>query len=110
MTLLFGVLSSYTIFVISRHGLDFLPIFFGDIALGGWPGQFNADFMTMLILSALWTAWRNGFTVGAIGLGFLAFNFGGAFLSLYLLWLSFQHHGDVTKILLGQHVLKDNIR
>lgn len=48
-------LAAYTAVVISRHGFGFLPIFFGDVAKLGWPGQFNLDFLCFLILSALWT-------------------------------------------------------
>ena len=54
-------LIAYTGMVIAAHGLDLLPIFFGDIWKGSWPGQFNLDFSCFLMLSALWTAWRNGF-------------------------------------------------
>ena len=54
------VLAIYTGLVISEHGLNLLPIFFADMAKFGWPGQFNLDFMILLTISALWTAWRNG--------------------------------------------------
>src|SRR3546814_16446526 len=62
LVILWLALAAYTAVVISRHGLGLLPIFFGDMAKLGWPGQFNLDFLSFLILSALWTAWRNGFT------------------------------------------------
>ena len=48
----------YTASVIANHGLGLLPIFFGDIAKMGWPGQFNLDFMFMLSLSGLWKIGR----------------------------------------------------
>lgn len=95
------VLGSYTVVVIANHGLALFPIFFGDIATMGWPGQFNLDFMFMLTLSALWTAWRNGFSAMGLLLGFLAFNFGAMFLSIYLLTLTLQTRGDMRAVMLG---------
>ena len=96
-------LAGYTALVIARDGLDLLPIFFGAIHDGHWPGQFNADFMTLLALSGLWTAWRGGFTAASVSLGLVAFFFGGGFLLAYLLWLSYRHKGDYSRILLGVH-------
>jgi hypothetical protein len=55
-TLLLGLwvtLAGYTVFVIARHGMGLLPIFFRDIATVSWPGQFNLDFLCFLVLSAL---------------------------------------------------------
>jgi len=28
-----------------------------------WPGQFNLDFMCMLLLAGLWVSWRHRFSV-----------------------------------------------
>ena len=56
---LWMALAGYTGVVVAKHGVDLLPRFFGDIRAGDWPGQFNLDFLCFLILSALWTAWRN---------------------------------------------------
>lgn len=96
------VIAAYTSIVVASHGLAFLPVFFGDMARMEWPGQFNLDFLCMLVLSALWVAWRHRFTAAGLGLGLLAL-FGGAFfLSAYLLVLSLQARGDVARILLGQ--------
>lgn len=50
----------YTAVTVSQHGFDLLPVFFGDMAKMGWPGQFNLDFMCLLALSAIWVAWRHG--------------------------------------------------
>ena len=96
-------LAAFTAAVIARDGLDLLPVFFGAIAAGHWPGQFNADFMTFLALSGLWTAWRSGFTPGGLALGIVAFFMGGGFLLPYLLYLSFRHRGDPAPMLLGVH-------
>lgn len=92
----------YTGIVIANHGMDFLPIFFGDMMKMEWPGQFNLDFMAMLILSGLWVAWRHHFTLTGLALGIVAFNLGAPFLSAYLLIVSFQTGGNMKAILLGE--------
>ena len=96
-------LMGFTACVIAQHGLTLFPIFFGDIARGGWPGQFNADFMTFLTLSGLWTAWRNGFGGKGLLLGLVALFMGGGFLLPYLLILLWQTRGDMARVLLGVH-------
>ena len=93
----------YTGFTISQHGWNLLPHFFSAIGEMTWQGQFNFDFMMMLTISGLWTAWRNGFTGRAIALGAVAVFFGIMFLSAYLLYLTFSTNGDVNRILLGVH-------
>lgn len=97
------VLAIYTGFVIAGHGLGLLPIFFGDIGRLTWPGQFNLDFLCFLILSALWTAWRNSFSVQGLALAVLAFFGGAGFLLPYLLILSFKERGSLPAILLGSN-------
>ena len=95
------VISVYTLTVIAQDGPDLFTPFFGDMSAIGWPGQFNLDFMFMLSFSAIWTAWRNGFTPGGLGLAVLAFFFGAPFLAIYMTVLSFQTGGDVRAMLLG---------
>lgn len=92
----------YTVVTVSRHGLNLLPVFFGDIAKMGWPGQFNFDFLGFLILSGLWTAWREKFSPKGLVLGIFAFFGGILFLSAYLLYLSFKTNSDMKKIMLGE--------
>lgn len=94
-------LSAYTAVTISNHGLNLLPVFFGDMARMGWPGQFNLDFMMMLALSAIWTAWRNQFSAAGLGLAVLAFFLGTSFLAVYLLILTGRSKGDMKVVLLG---------
>ena len=91
----------YTVPVVASHGINLFPYFFGDIAKMGWAGQFNVDFLGFLVLSAFWTAWRNQFSGGGLGLGVLAFFFGAPFLTSYLLYLSFATGGDVKAIMMG---------
>ena len=101
LVVLLATLTAYTAVVVSRHGMDFLPIFYGDIAKFGWPGQFNVDFSGFLILSAVWTAWRNRFSPLGLALGVVAFFGGMMFLTIYLLIESLRTKGDVAALLLG---------
>ncbi len=95
------VIVAYTSVTIANHGWNLLPVFFGDMAEMGWPGQFNLDFMTFLALSAIWVAWRHEFSPGGLGLAALAFFGGMLFLSLYLLMQIQRTGGDMKVLLLG---------
>ena len=99
---LFAVIAIYTLVVVAQDGLNLFPVFFGDIGAIGWPGQFNLDFLGMLMLSALWTAWRNEFTPKGLLLGLLALFLGAPFLTIYLLVLSVQTRGNLKAMLLGE--------
>jgi hypothetical protein len=92
---------AYTSVTITNHGFNLLPVFFGDMAEMGWPGQFNLDFMTFLALSAIWVAWRHQFSASGLGLAVLAFFGGMLFLSIYLLVHIQRTGGDVKALLLG---------
>lgn len=102
LIVLWIVLVSYTAIVIGNHGVGLLKIFWGDIVLMGWPGQFNLDFTFMLALSAAWVSWRHRFSVVGLLLAGLAFVGGSLFLTTYLLILSWQAKGDMKEILLGK--------
>lgn len=91
---------AYTAKTISLEGWNLLPVFFGDMKAFGWPGQFNFDFLMMLVLSALWTAWRYRFSIKGIVLGLLALFGGILFQSAHLLYLSFQE-SSINAILIG---------
>lgn len=95
------ILAGYTAFVVSNYGLGLLPVFFGDIAEVAWPGQFNLDFLCFLVLSALWTAWRNAFSGLGLLLAIIAFFGGAGFLLPYLLFLTFRERGDLVRVLVG---------
>lgn len=99
-------LVSYTGAVVSGQGLNLLPVFFGDIAQVAWPGQFNLDFLCFLILSALWTAWRNSYSALGLLLALVAFFGGAGFLLPYLLYLSFQTRGNMHAVFLGRHYVQ----
>ena len=93
---------SFTGVVISNHGWNLLPIFFGDIAAMTWPGQFNFDFLCFLILSGLWVAWRHHFSPGGLVLGLLGLFGGILFLAPYLLIASYSANGDMKTLFLGK--------
>jgi len=91
----------YTAIVIGNHGANLVPDFLGDIAAVGWPGQFNVDFTSFLILSALWVAWRHHFSPVGLVLAVPALFGGIMFLAPYLLIASYAAKGDIRILLLG---------
>lgn len=91
----------YTTVVIADHGANLAPDFIGDIVALGWPGQFNVDFLSFLILSALWVAWRHNFSATGLVLAVPALFGGMMFLAPYLLITSFAAQGDMRVLLLG---------
>lgn len=97
----FLVIAGYTLVVIANHGVNLLPVFFGDMATMQWPGQFNLDFMCMLLLAGLWVSWRHQFSVGGVLLGLVAVFGGALFLSAYLLVESLRTKGEMRRLLLG---------
>ena len=102
LLLLLACVASYTAIVIANHGWNFFPTAFGDVFAMTWQKQFNVDFMGFLVLSAIWTAWRHGFSPLGLGLCLFAFFGGILFLSIYLLVVSFQLKGDAPGMLLGK--------
>ena len=94
----------YTFIVGSNHGWNLFEIFFTEIAKVTWAGQFNLDFMIMLSLSAMWTAWRNEFSAKGLALSFIAFVGGALFLTLYLLYLSIVEKGNIKLMLTGKNI------
>jgi len=101
LSLMLVAVLAYTGVVVSSHGLDLFSVFFVDMARMGWAGQFNLDFMCMLLLSGLWVGWRHEFSGGGIALGLLAVFGGALFLSAYLLVESVRARGDSRTLLLG---------
>lgn len=102
LALMFLVISGYTAAVVAHHGVDLFSVFFGDMAKLMWPGQFNLDFMCMLMLSGLWVSYRHRFRPVGLLLGLGALVGGVSFLSVYLLIESFRARGDLGTLLLGQ--------
>jgi hypothetical protein len=102
LAVLWTVMMVYTVITIAHHGLNFFPVYFGDLAGMSWRGQFNIDFSSYLLLSALWVMWRHHFSVGGIALGIIAPIGGAVFLTTYLMITSFQVKGDMKALLLGE--------
>ncbi|MDT0509248.1 hypothetical protein [Novosphingobium sp. MMS21-SN21R] len=96
-----AALVAFTVVVAANHGLNLFPVFFGDMAKGAWPGQFNADFTSLLALSGLWCAWRGKWSPAAIAHGLITFVGGGVVLFATLFVLHRRHGGDMRKVLLG---------
>lgn len=97
-----AVIVIYTGQVILTDGFDLVTPFFGDMAAMTWPGQFNLDFMTFLLLSALWVAWRHQFSPAGLALAAIASVGGMLFLSIYLLINSFRPNATIETLLLGE--------
>ncbi len=95
------VIAVYTGLVIADHGWNLFSVFFGDMAKLSWPGQFNLDFMFMLLFSGFWIAWRQQFSPAGVALGVLGVFGGAPMLSVYLLVASAKAKGDVKELLLG---------
>ena len=101
------VLCAYTAVTISNQGWNLFPFFFGDMLEMSWAGQFNVDFTGFLMLSAAWTAWRNEFSPAGLILAILAFFGGMLFLTIYLLYLSFQCEDNIELMMMGPRVTRD---
>lgn len=103
LMVLFGVLFIYTVAVILRDGVGLFPVFFGDLMSVTWRGQFNLDFACYLVLSALWLAWRSGFSPGGTLIALIAGVFGMTAFAPVVLVLISRARGDVRRLLLGVH-------
>ncbi len=96
------VLLIYTGLAVSNEGFNLFAMTLPSIAEFGWPGQFHVDFLTYLILSGLWVAWRHEFSAIGIVLGVLASQLGIVLLSIYLLYAINKANGDMAEVLLGE--------
>ena len=96
------VVGAYTVAVVGQHGIDFVTPFFGDIAKMGWPGQFNMDFWSFLILGAIWLMWRHHFSPAGLFFGLIIFVGGAPFLCSYLLVVIAKDRPDMAELLLGK--------
>lgn len=97
------IILGYTLALIPAHGVQFLPIFVRDILAVNWNGQFNLDFAGYLLVSAIWVAWRGGFSAASIALGLVASVAGMLFFAPYVLWLSLTSGREPRTLLLGVH-------
>lgn len=102
----FSALLVYTLAVGYEYGFGLLQVFFGDILTLTWPGQFNLDFLFMLLFSALWLSWRERFSIPGLGIAVLGLFGGALFLSAYLFYLSFRVDGSFICLLLGKQFIE----
>ncbi len=52
------------------------PVLFGDFVAEPWPGQFNVDFIVLLTLSTILSAWRRRLSPVGFTLARTAFSLG----------------------------------
>lgn len=95
------IVLGYTGLAVMNEGPNLFATTLPSILEFGWPGQFHVDFVTYLILSGIWVAWRHEFSVSGIILGLIASQLGIIFFSLYLLFVIHQAEGDMHEVLLG---------
>lgn len=91
----------YTFYTITQEGFTLFSVFFSDLQSFSWSGQFNLDFLTYLILSSLWVAWRHEFSGQGLLLALCASVLGMCFLAPYLLIISYRVKGNLIHLLLG---------
>jgi hypothetical protein len=91
----------YTIIAIQNDGGNFLARAIEFITSLMWKGQFALDFQCYLILSALWVAWRNKFSVNSIVIAVVAMILGIIVFAPYLLYLLSKEQGDLKRVLIG---------
>ncbi|WP_298514899.1 hypothetical protein [uncultured Kordia sp.] len=101
---------TYTIYTGLHNGWNLFSVFFEDILNVTWRGQFNIDFLSYLLLTALWTSWRQKFSSLGIVLGMLAFVGGIMFLAPYILHLIYKNDANVHRILLGKNITNESLK
>lgn len=103
----FVMIAAYSLAVIWQHGVGWFPIFWGDLMSVTWRGQFNLDFAFYLMVSALWLAWRSGFSTGGVAIALMASVLGMTVFAPVVLVLIARAKGDMHHLLLGAHVKSD---
>lgn len=92
----------YSSFAVKNEGLTLFQIFINNVTSINWNGQFNLDFTCYLILSGIWTMWRNKFSFFSIIIAINAMIIGIMFFAPYLLYLLIVEKGDINKVLIGK--------
>ena len=90
----------YTVIAIQNDGANFLAKAQEFATSMTWMGQFALDFQCYLILSALWIAWRDKFSVNSIVIAIVAMILGFILLAPYLLYLLSKEKGDLKRALI----------
>lgn len=91
----------YTVIAIQNDGANFLARAQEFATSMSWMGQFALDFQCYLILSALWIAWRDKFSLKSIVIALVAMILGIIVFAPYILYLLSKEKGDLKKILIG---------
>lgn len=99
---LFAILAIYTAITISRDGMDLVTPFFSDILSLTWPGQFNVDFSSYLVLGTIWFVWRNDGATLSLVLAPVVLTGGMLVLAAYLIWLSYRVDARMDVLFLGR--------
>ena len=98
---LLAIVVLYTGWVVSRNGWNSVSPYYAAIARGDWQGQFNTDFHGMLILSAWWVAWREGWSGRGLLRALPALGLGAPSLRAYLFLLSLQRDATPEWLMTG---------
>lgn len=91
----------YTVIAIQNDGGNFLARAIEFATSLTWMGQFTLDFQCYLILSALWVAWRNNFSINSIVIAIVAMILGIIIFAPYLLFLLSKEKGNLKRVLIG---------
>lgn len=102
LVLMAATLTVYTVMAIGNEGINLFANTIPAIADFGWQGQFHLDFVTYLVLSGLWIAWRHDFSGSGIAFGIAASTIGIMFFAIYVFVASYQAEGDLSVVLLGE--------
>jgi hypothetical protein len=92
----------YTAIAIQNDGANFLARAQEFATSMTWMGQFALDFQCYLMLSALWIAWRNKFSIKSILIAVVAMILGIIVFAPYLLFLITKEKGDLKRVLIGE--------
>lgn len=104
----FLFISTVMIYVMSliaavSHGINWPAVAINDLLALNWRSQFNADFISYLLIVATWISWREGLTTKGYIFGFLSIFMGGMFTFPYLLYATCQAKGSPKEVLFGMH-------
>ena len=91
----------YTLMAVGNEGVNLFASTLPAVPQFGWQGQFHLDFVTYLMLSGLWIAWRHEFSGAGIALAIGASLIGIMFFAVYLLIAINKADGDMRQVLLG---------
>lgn len=95
------IIALYTSICFYQEGFTLFSVMLTNISALNWSGQFNLDFSSYLILSALWVLWRNKFSKSSIFISISALILGIVFFAPYFLYLLYTQKNDIKKVLIG---------